>query len=107
MASRVKRKAKPLNPHTTLRILGRDFGVYIVPYEDMAKYGLEDSCGGVQFHTRRIFLVPSVDLKQTLLHEICEVLNFELELRLSHPRIKALENALYAVLSDNRLVFHE
>ena len=45
------------------------------------------------------------DLQEsTLIHEIIEAINWELELNLEHNKITALESGLYQVLKDNKLI---
>jgi len=44
-------------------------------------------------------------IESTLLHEIIEALNINLELRLEHPQISALEAGLYQVIKDNQITF--
>jgi hypothetical protein len=43
----------------------------------------------------------SQEQRSTLLHEIIEVLNFQLELKLEHQKITALAEGLYQVLGAN------
>lgn len=94
-------------PNETIRIQGRDYGIYVVSPRVMKRIAKEDCAGMCDMHTRQIFLVPSVDIKQTLLHELVEIANYELELGLNHPQIKAFENFWMQVLSDNVLTFHD
>jgi hypothetical protein len=86
--------------------MGRDYPVFVVSLRTLKKLGYGKALGVADFGKRQIYLVPHVDIKQTLLHEILEVLNYELELSLPHPKIKSLENALFQIISDNKLTFH-
>lgn len=47
---------------------------------------------------------PKDHMELTLIHEIIEKINLENELRLEHPQISCLTNALYQVLSDNNML---
>jgi len=43
----------------------------------------------------------------TLIHEIIECINNELELNLEHPQLSALATGIYQVIKDNKKVFME
>ncbi len=43
-------------------------------------------------------------IETCLLHEIIEMLNYELELKLEHRTMSELESGLYQVLKDNKLL---
>ena len=67
----------------------------------------DTSTGACQWGMNRIWLdsgFPRSVQESTFLHEIIEAIDGLFELELSHPTIKALEHALYEVLTDNDLL---
>jgi hypothetical protein len=57
--------------------------------------------------TNEIFINENTSPSQqvsTLIHEIIEFINFQLELNLTHPQICGLETGLYQALAGNYLL---
>lgn len=48
--------------------------------------------------------LPQSRKESVLLHEILECIDSHFQLEISHPKIQALEECLYAVFNDNNLV---
>jgi len=87
-----------------LKILGHDYTVKLVDLNET------DTYGNINLNTNIIRINHNKTQSQqetTLLHEIIEALNFNLELELKHNQITALEAGLYQVLKDNRLKFYD
>ena len=61
------------------------------------------SCGNGNY----IYIDPSTPKStqdSTLIHEIIEQLNFQLNINLEHHQICLLETGLYQVLTDNKMI---
>lgn len=65
---------------------------------------IEDQYGGCDTRHQRIWLSDQTGPErqaQTLIHEVIEALNFELDLELEHHQITLLEHGIYQVIVDN------
>jgi hypothetical protein len=93
-------KSKP----NTIRVLGSD---YKLAHDVHPGIGENGFYGKVEFSCRTISLRHGLDNTEkacTLLHEIIEIANADLELDLKHPQICALEKVIYSAIVDNSLV---
>jgi len=82
-----------------LRILGFDYDV-----DKTKSQGDLDAAGTVDFSIQMISVANDLSCnltKSTYLHELIEVLDYCLNLKLEHSTICQLEAGLYAVLKDN------
>ncbi|MHB8182620.1 MAG: hypothetical protein ACYDDN_02555 [Candidatus Desulforudaceae bacterium] len=86
----------------TLKILGLDYTVKQIDDNETGQFGTHN--GNTQVIRLNINKHPD-QIASTLLHEIIEALDTNLELNLTHPQISALEAGLYQVLKDNDLCF--
>lgn len=96
----------------TVKILGQDWKVRLVKDIAAATKKLnkdskfkKDECAGLFLASYSIIFIDNTITKQqqevTLIHEIIEVLNSELALRLKHVDIERLETGLYQVITEN------
>jgi hypothetical protein len=66
--------------------------------------GGRDQAGSTNIGKQIIFIDPAQHAQSaetTVLHEMIEILNYQLELNLSHPTIMQLESGLYEALTSN------
>lgn len=87
-----------------LKILGHEYAVKIIDLNET------DTFGNHNMNTLIIRLnrnKADSQIQSTLLHEIIEAINYNMEIELEHPQISALEAGLYQVLKDNDLKFGE
>lgn len=81
--------------------------IEIIFTKDGTKDRGSDSMGTSVLTQNRIFIDQRNCQQQqeaTFIHEIIEVINFQGELDLEHKKITILENSLYQVLVDNKLL---
>lgn len=87
-----------------LKILGHEYTVKLVDLNETDKFGsMNPNTNTIRINRNK---APSQQ-ESTLLHEIIEALNCNLELGLDHKQITGLEAGLYQVLKDNRMKFFE
>jgi hypothetical protein len=99
----------PRKPHFVLRVQGADYRVYLFGPRKMKALGYPKATGVTDIHNRVILLLKTMDIKKSLFHEIVEIAVYETEVEKTstHAQIRGLENLMYQVISDNKLVFHE
>jgi len=88
-----------------IRILGIDYEVKQqegVDLEDNPCCGLAKSAEGLIIIEKDMLWEAKIG---TLIHEIIEVLNYRLELRLKHHQISTLDAGLTQILFDNKEMF--
>jgi len=87
-----------------VKVLGHEYSVILIDQSQVGEFGSTD----VNTLTIRLSKNKAQgQIDSTLLHEIIEALNHDLELRLEHNQISSLEASLYQVLKDNKLHFDE
>ena len=85
-----------------IKVLGHEFSVNMVDLSET------DTFGNMNPNTCAIRLNKNKcqsQIEETLLHEIIEAIDNNLELKFEHPQITALSATLYQVLKDNKLAF--
>lgn len=93
-----------MNIPNTIKVLGHDYHVVIIDSSETDPYGsMNPSTNTIRLNKNKV----QSQIDSTLLHEIIEALNHDLELRLEHNQISSLEAGLYQVLKDNKLHFDE
>ena len=88
-----------------LKILG-----FNVPVKYVSNELLGENIGLYHGRHNEIFIDKDCDKQvqnDTLIHEIIECLNMNLELDLQHSQITAISTGLYQVIKDNKKVFME
>jgi len=88
-----------------IKIIGKMIDVKIVKNKELPNLN-----GQFQTQYNLIHLNEDVEpqqLEETLLHEIIEFIETQLELKIEHKSICALSECLYQVLKDNNLYFGE
>jgi len=90
---------------SNVKVLGFD-----IPIKFINKQNFCGSHIGVYKGKENVILIDDTLEKQvkeeTILHEIIEAINMNLELSLEHPQITALAHSLYQVWVDNDDVFN-
>lgn len=87
----------------TLRILGRTWRVDFVPLKSLG--GCLGDASNVTDVIQICSEIPEDCQEATLLHEIVDLLDSELQLELEHNKIQAIAAAVFSVLKDNGLIF--
>lgn len=89
---------------TNIKILGHDYTVKLVDLNETDTFGtMNSNTSTIRINQNKV----QSQIESTLLHEIIEALNMDLELNLEHRQITGLEAGLYQVLKDNRLKFYD
>lgn len=89
----------------TVRLLGFDYAIELC--EDSQRDKNNYNFGQADMRFQKITIdkrQAAAGQEQTLLHEILEVLNYELQLELPHNKLMSLAGTFYAVLRDNRML---
>jgi len=85
-----------------LKILGHSYDVILIDDNETSGFGsLNPNTNTIRLNKNK----TQSQIESTLLHEIIEALDHNLELKLEHRQISALEAGLYQVLRDNKLSF--
>jgi len=85
-----------------IKILGHNYTIIMIDDRESGDYGsLNPNTNTIRLNKNK----TQSQIESTLLHEIIEALNINLELRLEHPQISALEAGLYQVIKDNQITF--
>lgn len=84
-----------------ITVFGHDISINKMNGPDVGAFG------HMKHGTNEIFINENTSPSQqvsTLIHEIIEFINFQLELNLTHPQICGLETGLYQALAGNYLL---
>ncbi len=84
----------------TVRVMGRDVPIL----KDDIVVQAANNLGEYRIQRNQIAIDSQVEQQlqgAVLIHEIVEVLNFDLELKLQHEILSSLASALYQVIRDN------
>ena len=85
-----------------IKILGHTYAIIMIDDRENGDYGsLNPNTNTIRLNKNK----TQSQIESTLLHEIIEALNMNLELRLEHPQISAIEAGLYQILKDNQITF--
>ena len=85
-----------------LKILGHSFDVILIDDNETDRFGsMNPNTNTIRLNKNK----TQSQIETTLLHEIIEALDHNLEIKLEHRQISALEAGLYQVLKDNKLSF--
>lgn len=87
-----------------IKILGHEFTIMMVDLSEAETYGYMNPNTNIMRLNKN---KAQSQIDSTLLHEILEAVNHNLELQLAHNQITSLEASLYQVLKDNKLHFDE
>ena len=87
-----------------VKVLGHDYKILMVDLNETDQFGtMNQNTLIIRLNKNK----AQSQINETLLHEIIEALNHDLEIGLEHRQISAIEAGLYQVLKDNKLHFDE
>lgn len=87
-----------------VKVLGHDYTILMVDLNETDQFGtMNQNTLTIRLNKNK----AQSQINETLLHEIIEALNHDLEIGLEHHQISEIEAGLYQVLKDNKLHFDE
>jgi len=86
---------------TELKIGGHIYSIEVSPMWHQSNYGVTRPAYNLIWVDGAL---PKSQIESTLLHEVLEVINEQHALDLGEVKIRTLEQALYQVLSDNKML---